>query len=739
MRLLCLLLGGLLSYQVAVPSARAAETENRPKIGLALSGGGARGGAHIGVLKALEKLNVPIDYIAGTSMGAIVGGFYAAGYTPEQIEDILKNTDWSAAFSDEPERSGVTMRKKELDADLLIPHRLGFNRGRLQLPLGMIEGQKLDQIFQRVLLPVRDIRDFDLLRIPFRALATDLATGAEVVLADGSLADAIRASMSIPGIFAPVMLDERVLVDGGLANNLPISVVREMGADIVIAVDISSPLLTRRELDSVLEVTEQLTNFLTRKNTEQQLATLGPRDVLLVPWLGDYSTTDFLQVLSLVDEGYKAVMISRAAFAGISLPTAEAGPPERDMTQLAEREYVVHFIDINNRSLLNDEIIRSRLEIEIGKPLDFERLEKSINHIYSIDVFQTVTYDLVANEAGETGILVNAIPRIWGPNYLQFGVEVADDFSGNTNFGFGAAYTRNALNRLGGEFRLDLAVGRQDMVGLDFYQPVDRNASWFVEPRAFWTRRIFDVVDRGDVKAQLELVGAGLMLGVGRNFSSTELLRLDYEYFRGDINEVIGTDPLAAADDKIRIGELYLQYRHDNQDNLWFPNSGQVLSAGLRIAGEELGSDLDYEQALASASLAYTIGRNSGLLNVQAGYSFDDKAPLARWFDLGGFGRLSGLIPNELTGRHMGLVTLALYRRLNDIDVLPIYAGFTAEAGNVWMRHDDIGFDGLRYSGSLFLGADTPIGPVYLAYGLADGGDNTFYFYLGNPWKTKRY
>lgn len=738
MRLASSCLSSLLFLLVIAQTALAQEDATRPKIGLALSGGGARGGAHIGVLRALEELHVPIDYIAGTSMGAIVGGYYAAGYSPEEIEDLLRNTDWPGAFSDEPERSGVTMRKKDLDADLLIPHRLGFNRGKLQLPLGMLEGQKLDQIFQRALLPVRDIRDFDRLRIPFRALATDLATGAEVVLGHGSLADAIRASMSIPGIFAPVVLNDRLLVDGGMSNNLPINVVREMGADIVIAVDISSPLLTRQQLDSVLTVTEQLSNFLTRKNTEQQLSTLGPRDILLVPWLGDFSTTDFLQALSLVDEGHKAVMISRAAFAGLPEPPGQARLPERDMRLMAQKDYIVHFIDISNRSLLDDEIIRSRLDIEIGQPLDFGRLEKSINHIYSIDVFQTVTYDLVSNQAGQTGILVKAIPRAWGPNYLQFGIEIADDFAGNADFGFAAAYTRNALNRLGGEFRLHVAAGREDLVDLDFYQPIDKKARWFVEPRVFWTRRLFNVVDQGDVKAQLELAGAGITLGVGRNFSSTNLLRLDYEYFRGSVNEIIGNNPIP-DDDDVHLGELYLQYRHDDQDSLWFPTSGQVLSAGLRVGGDEMGADFNYQQVLAGASLAYTIGKNSGLLSFQGGYSFDDTAPLARWFELGGFGRLSGLIPDQLTGRHMGLATLALYRRMNSIEVLPMYAGFTLEAGNVWLQRDDIGFNDLRTSGSLFIGADTPIGPVYLAYGLADGGENTFYFYLGNPWKTNRY
>lgn len=261
--------------------------DDRPKIGLALSGGGARGGAHVGVLKTLEELGVPVDYIAGTSMGAIIGGFYAAGYSADEIERLLNETDWNSALSDQPARRDRTMRKKELEADLLVPYRVGFNRGRLQTPLGAIEGQHLDQIFHRILLPVVDINDFDRLTIPFRAIATDLVTGEEVVLGRGSLADALRASMSVPGVFAPVSIGDRLLVDGGMANNLPVSVVRAMGADIVIAVDISTPLLKEDQLTSVLSVTEQLTGFLTRRTTEQQIASLGPRDILIVPELGE--------------------------------------------------------------------------------------------------------------------------------------------------------------------------------------------------------------------------------------------------------------------------------------------------------------------------------------------------------------------------------------------------------------------------------------------------------------------
>ena len=215
----------LLSTFYSIPLS-AQYDDSRITVGLALSGGGARGGAHVGVLRVLEALDVEVDFIAGTSMGAIIGGFYAAGYSADEIEQLLIKTDWTRALTDQPDRADRTMRKKELEAEFPIPYRLGFNSGRFQVPLGAIEGQHLDQIFQRILQPVISVRDFDELPIPFKAVATDLATGEEVLLSRCILADSLRAIMSVPGIFDPVRIYGRILVDGGMANNLPVNVVR---------------------------------------------------------------------------------------------------------------------------------------------------------------------------------------------------------------------------------------------------------------------------------------------------------------------------------------------------------------------------------------------------------------------------------------------------------------------------------------------------------------------------------
>ena len=711
--------------------------DSRIKVGLALSGGGARGGAHVGVLRVLEVLGVEVDYIAGTSMGAIIGGFYAAGYSADEIERLLVETDWNRALTDQPDRVDRTMRKKELESEFPIPYRLGYNSGRFQVPLGAIEGQHLDQIFQRILQPVKGVRDFDALPIPFKAVATDLATGEEVLLSSGSLADSLRASMSVPGIFDPVRIDGRILVDGGMANNLPVNVVRDMGADVVIAVDISSPMLTEEQLTSVLSVTEQLSNFLTRRTTEQQIASLGPRDILIVPELGDFSSADFQGAAEIVPLGEEAARSEEHRLAALSRGADRTSGADGRL-ESAGSETIVSFVEVRNSSVLNDELIRSRLEAHVGQPLDPNALDRSLDRIYSLDVFESVTYDLVDNDAGEQGLVINARPRTWGPNYLQFGLELANDFSGSSSFKIGAGYTRNALNPLGGELRVVSAMGREDELRFDYYQPVDLEARWYVSPALRWKRRNFSLWADDARLAEFEVYGWDAWLGVGRNFGPIDRIELDYRFGRSKAELLTGVLPFPFQD-RVSLGELVLSYRHDSLNNLYFPTDGMMHNLSYRYADTSLGAALDYRQAAATGRLVLGRGRNTAMLAYEVGYSFDDAAPLERWYRLGGLGRLSGLAPNQLSGRQAALVSLALYRRLNEIEFLPAYAGLTLEAGNVWDFRRDVGFDDLRYSGSLFIGADSPIGPVYLAAGYSDSGDATLYFYVGNPFRAERF
>jgi NTE family protein len=625
------------------------------------------------------------------------------------------------------------MRSKDLDREFLVPYRFGFNRGSFQFPLGVVEGQHLDQVFQRLLMPVVGVTDFDRLPIPFRAVATDLVTGDEVVLGQGSLANSLRASMSVPGVFAPVTIDDRLLVDGGMSNNLPVDVVREMGADIVIAVDISSPMLSREELTSVLSVTEQLTNFLTRRSTEKQIGSLDPRDVLVVPDLEAFTSADFNQAMDIVQSGYEAAEGQRDQLAQLSL---HARRTPRDPPHVPT-EVAVDFVEIENDSVLDDRIIRSRLDVQPGQSVELSSLNASVDEMYSLGVFQSVTYDFVEGDEGESGLVIDARRRDWGPNYLQFGLELSSDFAGISDYTIGAAYTRNALNSLGGELRVLGSLGRVNELAFDFYQPIDREARWYIRPEAYWSNETYRLWSGDANIAELDIEGWGTIVSVGRNFSTRNRLQLGYRYGRTDVGVLIGDPGIQTP--YIDVGELRLEYLHDSLDSIWFPTRGALHRVDYRHASEALGAEEAYDQATADGTMAFSLGRTTAALSYELGYSFEDDTGVENWYRLGGFGRISGLAPDQLLGSQVALARLALYRRLNQLDLLPAYAGFTLEAGNTWVSSDEIGFDDLRYAGSLFIGAESPLGPLYLAAGYADSGDFAVYFYLGNPFRVSRF
>ncbi len=348
-------------------------SEERPTIGLALSGGGARGGAHIGVLKALEELRVPVDCIAGTSVGAVIGGFYASGLSVAQIEDITRGIDWNSAFQNAVPRASTSFRRKQDDYLFLVDVGPGLRAGKLALPIGLVQGQVIDMILSRALAATPAERDFDRLGISFRAVATDLSTGRPVVLGDGDLALALRASISLPALLSPTDIDGRMLIDGGLAMNLPVEVVQAMGAVVVVAVDVTSSLLARESMRSVIDVTSQLTTLITQPAMEEQKNRLHANDILLTPTFGETATFgSFAMFEETIADGYRAVMDQRERFEAWSLDrdgyaasVAEHRRP--DASQLP----IIRFVRLDNRSSMADSVIAARMgTIPLGLPFD---------------------------------------------------------------------------------------------------------------------------------------------------------------------------------------------------------------------------------------------------------------------------------------------------------------------------------------------------------------------------------
>ncbi len=702
-------------------------TKARPKIGLALSGGGARGAAHIGVLKVLEEHRIPVDYIAGTSMGALVGALYASGMSPEELETLISQIDWLDAFTDRIPREDRSFRRKRDDDLYLVKHKPGLSGGKLKFPPGLIDGQKIDLLLKKYTMPVHGMRDFDNLCIPYRAIATDLVTGETVVIDHGDLALAMRASMSIPALFAPREIDGKLLADGGISCNLPIDVVRHMGADMVIAVDISTILQEREQLQSVLTITEQITNILTRRNADLQITTLTDQDIFIQPDLGDMTAASFDRAAEAIPIGVEA---------------AESVLGQLDRLSVSEQDYRRHLkerigltipgfikkVKIINHSRLSDGVIAAKLNVKKGKFLDVDQLERDLGQLYGLELFESVYYDL-ASESDSVVLLVTAQETSWGPNYLQFGAAVFDDFEG-PNFNLAVAYARTAINRLNGEWRTHFQIGQEPGALTELYQPLDHKLRYFIHLHASFIEQAENVFDSGGNKlSELGLKRYGIGLAGGRELGTWGEIRAGIFRETGDIKVQVG-DP-GVPDIDFNTGEVFLQLFVDELDNVNFPRSGGDFRIRITTGLEALGSDNNYEQGVVEGSYAHTLGRYTGRFGGFFASTQDNDAPHQNMFRLGGLTQLSGLQQNEIKGQHAALLSAIFYRRLADFKLLPLYAGLSAEYGNVFKRRGDIDFTNGIVSGSVFLGLDTILGPIHLSFGLTEGGRENFYFILG--------
>ncbi len=705
-------------------------SHTRPKIGLVLSGGGARGAAHIGVIEVLEKLGVPVDYIAGTSMGSIVGGLYASGMSTDEITQVLVSIDWSSAFIDKISREDRSFRRKKDDDLYLIKSRPGLSdSGELKLPVGILQGQEIDLIFKRHTVNVAGIDNFDNLKIPYRAVATDIVTGQTVVIDSGDLASAMRASMSIPPIFSPVERDGKLLVDGGVSNNLPIDVARNMGADVVIVVDISTPLLKKEQLTSTLSITGQLTGILTRRNTEEQLTTLRDGDVLIIPELGDITSGSFDRAGEAIPLGVTAAERQHAKlmqYAIVRKSDPEILSPKPDRTITAP---LISFIDINNQSQISDEVLRARLNIEIGKPLDIEKLQKNIDRIYGLELFENVNYEIIDKD-DKSGIRINAKERAWGPNYLQTGLALSENFDGDNSFSLGFAYTRTAINRLGGEWRTAFQIGESPSVATELYQPLDYDSRYFIHPILLYQKRNINLYEGGrEAQSQYKYNQYGINIALGREIDTWGEMRLGLKRLKGETELRGGLGTL--DDTTFDVGEWYAQFSVDNLNNRYFPTKGMLGSLTYQNSLEELGADSSFEQILFNIVGAKTWGRNTVMGGVRYLTTLGDDAPLQSQFFGGGLFNFSGYNINELNGQHLGLLRLGYLRRVGNFNLMPLYTGGSLELGNVWQDRDDIALDNTNFGGSVYVGVDTLIGPLYLAYGIAEDDNQSFYFLLG--------
>ena len=705
----------------------------RPRVCLVLSGGGARGAAHIGVLKVLEELRVPIDCIAGTSMGSLVGGAYATGMTVAEMQALIGGVSMQALMSEKPPRQDQAIRRKLDDRSILAGLELGLSDDfDLTLPKGIISGVGLETILRR-LSKVQGYRKFDELPVPFRAVATDLVTGKAVVFAEGELPSVMRASMSIPGAIAPAEVSGQLLVDGMLVDNLPVDVARAMGAEVVIAVNLGTPLAKRDEIRSLIGVTSQMVSILTEQNVQASLALLRPSDVLIEPALGDFSATDFDHLAKTVPIGEAAARQAAPKLAALAVSGESyaawherlAHVPPADTLPVAE----IRFGPLHR---VNADVVAAMLDTKPNAPIDLDTLDRDMRRLFGTGDFEHVNYRIL-EEAGRRVLDIDAVEKSWGPNYLRFGLGLGSDFRGNAYFNLAASYRRTWLNRLGAEWRTDVQMGRTTLLATEFYQPLDTRRYFFVAPRLELERRAYDLFQGSDRIARYSLRTEQVALDIGTELTKYGEARVGV--LAGSVGARLDTGPPALAPPPSRReGAATLRVVYDQLDSANFPRSGTAASANVFSSMKALGAEDAYTKWDADWTSARSFGRHTLHAAVKAGGALSGSLPRYDLLQWGGLLQQSGYPTGALLGERLTFGRLVYTYKLKEQRFFEgLYLGASVEAGRMDKPLVPGSPTGTLKSLAVFFGVDSPLGPVYLGYGRAADGNRSAYLYLGRP------
>ncbi len=728
----------LILLAVLLPSVAFADTQAcrkqdpqnpRPRIGLVLGGGGARGFAHVSVIKELERRQIPIDCIAGTSMGALIGGLYASGMSIDEIEKMVTTLDWSATFDDSLDRPERSFRRKRDDDLSLLNAKPGIDKTGIKITSGLLAGENIMLLLERLSNEASRSGNFDQLVIPFRAVATDINTGKAAVLKSGNLAIAIRASLSIPGVLRPVKIGDQLLVDGGIVNQVPVDVAKAMGADIVIVVDVGTPLASLDENASILSFADQLGSLMTVSNTKASIDSLGPRDILIQPELGEeVRTGDFDKVKLALEIGDKAVQALDGKLAVLTKPGIDINNEKRIATASKyERETpTVEFVRLNNKTRYSDAVLLARLNIATNQRFNVDKVEAAVKRVYGLGTLDSVTYDMV-EEDGKSGLVIDIKPQSFGPNYLETGINTYSDFRGDFIFNVRAGIIRNPINQLGGELRLLAQIGSEPSLFGEYFQPLDVEGRYFAGIKGgFENPQLNYFNSNGDRIAQFELPNWGIDLYGGREFGNYGAVTLGARRRSGEANLLIGTSSIPNND--FEIGEAYWNVTFDRLDSFQLPRSGTFASLGQTFGRKALGSDNNFSQLNFDLIYAHAIGAHSAYGGVRYHDTSTGAPMLQNYFRLGGVTRLPGYRPNELFVANYALGFVGYTYELGRVLNRPAIVGGTIEYADLW---NDNAPHRQELHGSAYFGFDSWLGRFLFGYGAREGGEGSFFLELG--------
>ncbi|MGL6258431.1 patatin-like phospholipase family protein [Vibrio sp. WXL210] len=749
-----------------VPDTTTDTAQARPKIALVLAGGGAKGAAHIGVLKALEEMQIPIDYITGTSMGAFVGGLYSTGMSADEIESFIYSVDWNGGYRDRIERSERHIRDKEHEDRYTINPQMGIGWGEFRARRGIVQGQGMLKLLRETTGNVAKLDSFDELAIPYRSVASDIVELEPVVIDDGFLVDAMMASMSVPGALPPYEVDGRLLVDGGVTNNMPVDVAYEMGADIVIAVDISSDYKDLDEFTNLFTVADQLSNYMVRRSTKEQKALMREDDIFLRPEVGDMQTTEFERMPHAFNKGYLIAQDQREQLQALSV-SGEEFQAYIDLKQARRAELAfghqltIDQIELNNDSHFSDEVINSRLKIPQGEAISFEQLEESVDSLYALDRFELISYEYEQRDQ-ENVLQIDVREKKWGPNYLRLRFFLEDDFDTTSQYALGASVNFTDINRHGAELTTSVEMGTDKLAAASFYSPLTSSLNWFTTADVTYTeqQRNMPIDVDTDSIPDPGLDAVDDFVPVTYRSLETELaLGFQGELWRrfkaGGRYTVGRTDftTLGSAG-KVEFDRVgaFVNFRLDTLDSLALPTRGYYFDIEYLYSIDSLEprSSFDFIERVKNDEVqefsvemigAHSHKRHTIVGNLDYGVVHNAKGefPVVPK-ELGGFLKLSGIPRNSLIGNNLVYGSVVYRYRWFDNDFgmfkSPVYLGGSLEYGGVWNDTDLEFYNADLYgAGSIFAGVDSPIGPIMFAYGRTEQNRDSVYLIIGTSFK----
>ncbi|WP_408609762.1 patatin-like phospholipase family protein [Herbaspirillum autotrophicum] len=726
--------------QAAAAEPAAAAATSRPRIGLVLSGGGARGYAHLGVLEYLEKLHIPIDYIAATSMGALIGGLYASGIAPDELEQKLSGVNLGDIAFDRNERAKLPQSQREDDFQYPISIAAGFGDGKIKVASGLVQGNNLLALLQNWTARLPADIEFKNLPIPFEAVATDLGKGTEVVLRQGSLSRAMRASMAVPGLFAPFQVDGRTLVDGGLVANLPVQQARDMGADIIIAVNIATPLQDPSALQSPTAVAQQMVGILIQQNVKAQKALLTSNDILIEPDLGSMTFTDFARGKDGINAGWEAAQQQSKRLTELALPPAEWEHylASRRGDNFLAKDTRIDAIEINTHGKIPASYVRRQLSVQDGDVYDGSALNQELSRLSTNGDFNNVTQELVRKD-GRNILKIDAEEKPWGPQYLLFGLGVSNNFDGRGGFNLQLGHRYPWLNASGLEWRNDVVFGNQRAeFHTELRQPLWENSGVYLAPYAELTRRRVDIyLDGADAKAspvnQYRIDTAQAGVDVGIPLARLGELRLGVNYQRIKYTPTYNfATAYGDAFDTTQTSQpgVRAQLTIDQLDDPLFPRKGYYIRAE---ANRGFGGDeRRYSDVQLKTLWAFNRDRHTINLALESASSLGGEG--GEGFFLGGFQRLSAYAPDQFFGSYLLYGRITYLNDLQDFNLAGLrnpVLGTSLELGNIWQQRDNFGNGPYKKSASVFVGGSSPIGPVYLGVAVGPQGLWNIYLQLG--------